>query len=109
MTGIDLSDALKIVKQTERELKREKGEMTGKNSDKLQKVLQSNLLYWTLCKTNIILNGLEAKFYDFKPVYSPDELAFHTFVPITSCDFKWNFSRYKTLLTEKMSFEFDNL
>ena len=108
--GMELSDALNIVKQTESDLKQAKGKVAEKISDKLQRVLQSNLGYSTLCKISNVLNGLKAKFEDFEPEFSPDEFAFFKFVPITSCDVERSFSRYKNILVDnRRSFELDNL
>ena len=84
MVGMKLP--LKMVKQTESDLKSMKGKVTEKINDKLKRVLQFNLGYSTICKIKNILNGLQEIFDDFQPKFSPDELAFFIFVPITSCD-----------------------
>jgi hypothetical protein len=59
--GIQLCDAINIVKQTESELSRAQGEVANKVSAKLQSVLERNSGYSTLCKVSDILCGNEAE------------------------------------------------
>jgi hypothetical protein len=48
--GVQLCDRINIVKQTESELSRIKGELANKVNVKLQSVLEQNPGYSTLCK-----------------------------------------------------------
>jgi hypothetical protein len=59
--GIQLCDAINIVKQTESELLRVQGEVANKVNAKLQSVLERNPGYSTLCKVSDILCGNEAE------------------------------------------------
>jgi hypothetical protein len=59
--GIQLCDAINIVKQTESELSRVQGEVANKVNAKLQSVLERNPGYSTLCKVPDILCGNETE------------------------------------------------
>ena len=59
--GIQLCDAINIVKQIESELSRVLGEVANKVNAKLQSVLERNPGYSTLCKVPDILCGNEAE------------------------------------------------
>jgi hypothetical protein len=58
--GIQLCDAINIVKQSESELSRVQGEVANKVNAKLQSVLERNPGYSTRCKVSDILCGNEA-------------------------------------------------
>jgi hypothetical protein len=58
--GIQLCDAINIVKQRESELSRVQGKVANKVNAKLQSVLERNPGYSTLCKVSEILCGNEA-------------------------------------------------
>lgn len=72
IAGMELSEHCK---QTESGLKQAKGKVVEKISDKLQRMLPSNLDYSTLCKISKVLNGLKTKFEDFEPEFPPEEFA----------------------------------
>jgi hypothetical protein len=59
--GIQLCDAINIVKQTESELSRVQGEVANMVNAKLQSVLERNHGYSTLCKVFDILCGNEGE------------------------------------------------
>jgi hypothetical protein len=63
--GIQLCDAIKIVKQTESELSRVQGEVANKFNANLQSVLERNPGYSTLYKVCDILCGNEAELGHF--------------------------------------------
>jgi hypothetical protein len=107
--GIQLCDAINIVKQTESELSRVQGEIANKVNAKLQSVLERNPGYSTLCKVSDILCGNEAELGGNEQELSANDLTVFEYLPITSCNVERSFSRYKILLTDsRRSFQFDN-
>lgn len=99
--GMELSDATEYCKTNWEWFKVSKGKVTEKNSDTLQRMLQSNQSCSTLCKISNIPSGLKTKFEDLEPEFSLEEFAFFKFAPRTSCDVEQSFSRCKT--TEVLS------
>ena len=107
--GIQLCDAIKNVKQTESELSRVQGEVANKVNAKLQSVLERNSGYSTPCKVSDILFGNEAELGGNEQELSVNDLTLFKYSPVTSCDVKRSFSRYKVLLSDnRMSFQFDS-
>ena len=107
--GIQLCDAIIIVKQTESELLRVQGEVANKGNAKLQSVLERNPGYSTLCKIFDISCGNEAELGGNEQELSANDLTLFKYSPITSCNVERNFSRYKVLLTDiQTSLQFDN-
>jgi hypothetical protein len=81
--GIQLCDAINIVKQTESELSQVQGEVANKVNAKLQ------------------IGGNEQEL-------SANDLTLFKYSPITSCDVERSFSRCKVLLSDTWSsFQFD--
>jgi hypothetical protein len=107
--GIQLCDAINLVKQTESELLRVQGEVANKVNAKLQSVLERNPGYSTLCKVSDILCGNEAELGRNEQELSANDLTLFKCSPVTSCDVERSFSRYKVLLrNNQKSFHFDN-
>jgi hypothetical protein len=107
--GIQLCDAINIMKQTESELSGVQGEVANKVNAKLQSVLEPNPGYSILCKVSYILCGNEAELGGNKQEIFSNYLALFKYSPVTSCDIERSFSRYKILLSDNwMSFKFDN-
>jgi hypothetical protein len=107
--GIQLCDAINVVKQTESELSRVQGEIANKFNATLQSVLDWNPAYSTLCKSSDILCGNEQEFGGNEKEISANYLTLFKYVPVTSCDVERSFSRYKFLLSDnRRSFQFDN-
>jgi hypothetical protein len=107
--GIQLCDAINIVKQTESELSRVQGEVANKVNAKLQSMFERNTGYSTLCYVSDILSGNEAELGGNEQELSASDLTLFKYSPVTSCDVERNFSRYKVLLSDtRNSFQFDN-
>jgi hypothetical protein len=107
--GIQLCDAINIVKQTESGLSRVQGEVANKVNAKLQSVLERNPGYSTLCEVSDILCGNEAQLGGNEQELSANDLTIFKYSPITLCDVQRSFSRYKVLLSDnRRSFQFDN-
>jgi hypothetical protein len=107
--GIQLCDAINIVKQNESELSRVQGEVANKVNAKLESVLEQNHGYSTLCKVSDILCGNEEELGRNEQGLSANDLTLFKYSPITSCDVERSFSRYKVLLSDNWrSFQFDN-
>jgi hypothetical protein len=106
--GIQVRDAINIVKQTESDLSRVQGEVANKVNAKLQSVLERNPGYSTLCKVSDILCGNEVELGGNEHELSANDLTLFKYSPVTSCDVE-SFSRYKVLLSDnRRSFQFDN-
>ena len=69
--GIQLCDAIIIVKQTESELLRVQGEVANKGNAKLQSVLERNPGYSTLCKISDILCGIKHNWVEMNKNFLP--------------------------------------
>jgi hypothetical protein len=107
--GIQLCDAINIVKQTESEFSRVQGVVAHKVNAKLQSVLERNPGYSTLCKVSDILRGNEAELGGNEQELSAKDLTLFKYSPITSCDVERSFSSYKVLLSDnRRCFQFDN-
>jgi hypothetical protein len=107
--GIQLCDAINIVKQTESELSRVQGEVPNKLNAKLQSVLERNPGYSTLCRVSDILCGNEAELGRNEQELSANNLALFKFSPVTLCDVERSFSRYKVPLSDnRRAFQFGN-
>jgi len=107
--GIQLCDAINIVKQTESELSWIQGEVANKVNAKLESVLEWNPGYSTLCKVSDILCGNEAKLGGNEQELSANDLTIFKYSPVMSCDVERSFSWYKVLLSDNWrSFQFDN-
>jgi hypothetical protein len=107
--GMQLCDAINIMKQSESELSRVQGELANKFNAKLQNVLERNLGYSTLCKVSDILCGNEAQLGGNEQELSANDLTLFKYSHVTSCDVERSFSRYKVLLSDnRRSFQFDN-
>ena len=107
--GIQLCDAVNIVKQTESELSRVQGEVTKKVNAKLQSVLERNPGYSTLCKVSDILCGNEAELGGNEQGLSANDLTLFKYSPVTSCDVERSFSSYRVLLSDnRRSFQLDS-
>jgi len=107
--GIQLCDAINIVKRTESELPRVQGEVSNKVKAKLQSVLERNPGYSTLCKFPDILRGNEAELGGNGQELSANDLTLFKYSSVTSCDVERSFYSYKVLLSDnRRSFQFDN-
>jgi hypothetical protein len=107
--GIQLCDAINILKQTESELSRVQGEIANKFDAKLQRVFERNPGYSTLCKVSDILCGKEAELGGNEQEISANDLTLFKYSPVTSCDVQRSFFGYKFLLSDNQrSFQFDN-
>jgi len=84
--GMQLCDAINIVKQTESELWRVQVEVTNKVNAKLQSVLERNLGFSTLCKVSDIFCGNEAELGGKEQAISANDLTLFKYSPVTSCD-----------------------
>jgi len=84
--GMQLCDAINIVKQTESELWRVQVEVTTKVNAKLQSVLERNLGFSTLCKVSDIFCGNEAELGGKEQAISANDLTLFKYSPVTSCD-----------------------
>jgi hypothetical protein len=98
--GVQLCDAINIVKQTESELSRVQGEVANKVNAKLQSVLERNPGYSTLWKVSDILCGNKAELCGNEPELSANDLTLFKYSLVTSCDAERSFSRYKDLLSD---------
>jgi hypothetical protein len=108
--GIQLCDAINIVKQTESELSQVQGEVANKVNAKLQSVLERNPGYSTLCKVSDILCGNGAELGGNEQELSANDLTLFKYSPVTSCGVERSFSRYKLLFSEnRRSFQVDNV
>ena len=92
--GIQLCDAINIVKRTESELPRVQGEVSNKVKAKLQSVLERNPGYSTLCKFPDILRGNEAELGGNGQELSANDLTLFKYSPVMSCDVERSFSSY---------------
>jgi hypothetical protein len=90
--GIQLCDAINIVKQTESELSRVQGEVANKVNAKLQSVLERNPRYSTLCKVSDVLCGNEAELGGNELELSANDLTLFKYSPVTSCNVERSFS-----------------
>jgi hypothetical protein len=107
--GVQLCDAINNVKQTESELSRVRDEVTNKVNAKLQRVLERNLRFSTLCKVSDFFCGNEAELGGKEQGISANDLTLFKYSPVTSCDVERSFSSYKFLLSDnRRSFQFDN-
>jgi hypothetical protein len=107
--GIQLCNAINIVKQTESELSRVQGEVANKVNARLQSVLERNPGYSTLCKVSDILCVNEADLGGNEQELSANDLTLFKYSPVSSCDVEGSFSRYKVLLSNnRRSFQFDS-
>jgi hypothetical protein len=107
--GIQLCDAIYIVKQTESELSRVQDEVASKVNAKLQSVLEQNPGYSTLCKVSDILCGNEAELGRNEQELSANNLTLFKYSPVTLCDVERSFSRCKVLLSDnRRALKFDN-
>jgi hypothetical protein len=97
--GIQLCDAINIVKQIESELSRVQGEVANKVKAKLQSVLGQNPGYSTLCKFSDILCGNEAEMGENKQVLSANDLTLFEYSPVTPCDVERSFTTCKFILS----------
>ena len=82
--GIQLCDAINIVKQTESELSQLQGEVANKVNAKLQSVLERNPGYSNMCKISDILCGKEAELGGKEQDFLPRSL--FKYSPVTSWD-----------------------
>ena len=101
--GIQLCDAINIVKQTESELSRVQGEVANKVNAKLQSVHERNPAYSTLCKVSDILCGNEAELCGNEQELSANDLTLFKYSPFTWCDVERSFFKYKVLLGDSPS------
>jgi len=107
--GIQLCDAINIVKQTENGLSRVQGEVANKVNTKLQSVLERNPGYSTLCKISDILCGNEAELGRNEQELSANDLTLFKYSPLYVVRSREEFSKYKILLSDnRRSFQFDN-
>jgi hypothetical protein len=108
--GIQLCDAINIMKQTGSELSRVQGEVANKVNAKLQSALERNPGYSILCKCSDILWGNEAELGGNEQELSANNLTLFKYSPVTSCNVERSLSRYKVLLSDnRRSFHFDGL
>jgi hypothetical protein len=106
--GIQLCDAINIVKQTESELSRVQGEVANKINAKLQSVLERNPGYSTLCKVADILCGNEAELGGNEQELSANDLTLFKYSPVTSCCVERSSSSCEVPLSDSRSaFHFD--
>jgi len=106
--GIQLCDAINIVKQTESELSRVQGEVANKINTKLQSVLEQNPGYSTLCKVSDILCGNEAELGGNERELFANDSTLFKYSPIMSCDVVRSFFSYKVLLSDNWgSFQYN--
>jgi hypothetical protein len=106
--GIQLCNAINIVKQTESELSRVQGKAANKVNARLQSVLEQNPGYSTLCNVSDILCVNEADLGRNEQELSANDLTVFKYSPVRSCDVERSFSRYKILLSDnRRSFQFD--
>jgi hypothetical protein len=107
--GIQLCDAINIVKQIESELSRVQGEVANKVNAKLQSVFERNPGYSTLWKVSDILCGNKAELGGNKQDLSANDFTLFKYSPVTSCDVERSFSMFKVLLSDnRRSFQIDN-
>jgi hypothetical protein len=108
--GIQLCDAINIVKQTENELlSRVQDEVSNKVNAKLQSVLERNPGYSTLCKVSDNLCGNEAELGGNEQELSANDFTLFKYSPVTSCEVERSFSRYKILLSDnRRALQLDN-
>ena len=108
--GMQLCNALQIVKKVESELHQAQGEVAVKISAKLQNVLQRNPGYSTLCTISDILCGKEVEFDNSELELDASDLTCFKYAPVTSCDVERSFSKYKAIVSDnRRSFKFENL
>lgn len=108
--NLRLYDSMKIIQD---EIQNIKSSNFKKATDKLDFVLENNHGFIKICLINKIINGEEVDDEDrekLENIYSPEELTYFKFAPITSCEVERSFSKYKTILTDnRQSFCFENL
>jgi hypothetical protein len=108
--GMQLCNALQIVKNTESELHKAQGEVALKISAKLQRVLQRNPGYSTLCTISDILCGKEVELDTSELEIDASDLTWFKYAPVTSCVLESSFSKYKANVSDnRKSFKFENL
>jgi len=106
--GMQLCNALKIVKEAESELHKAQGEVAVKISEKLR-VLQRNPGYSTLCTISDILCGKEVELDNSELELDASDLTCFKYAPVTSCDVERSFSKYKAIVSDnRRSFKFEN-
>ena len=98
--GIQLCDAINIVKQTENELSRVQGEVANKVNAKLHSVFERNPVHSTLCRISDILWGNEAELGGNEQELLPTIRLFFKYSAVTSCDEERSFSRCMVLLSD---------
>lgn len=108
--GMQLCNALEIVKKVESELHQAQGEVAVKICAKLQNVLQRNPGYSTLRTISDILCGKEVEFDNSELELDASDLTCFKYAPVTSCDVERSFSKYKAIVSDnRRSFKFENL
>ncbi|PSN51684.1 hypothetical protein C0J52_09598 [Blattella germanica] len=108
-SGIQLSDAVNIVKYTGQELKSAKGTVAANVSAKFVTVLEKNSGFFELYDISEILCGNKPS-SDLKLQFSPCDINSFKYAPITSCDVERSFSHYKSILSDnRKGFSFNNL
>ena len=107
--GMQLYNALKIVKEAESEPHKAQGEVAVKISAKLQRVLQRNPGYSTLRTISDILCGKEVELDNSELELDASDLTCK-YAPVTSCDVERIFSKCKATVSDnRRSFKFKNL
>ncbi|PSN29344.1 hypothetical protein C0J52_27118, partial [Blattella germanica] len=108
-SGIQLSDAVNIVKYTGKELKSAKGTVAANVRAKFVTVLEKKPGFSELYDISEILCGNKPS-SDLKLQFSPCDISSFKYAPITSCDVGRSFSRYKSILSDnRRGFSFNNL
>ena len=108
--GMQMCNALKIVKEAESELHKAKGEVAMKISTKLESVLQRNPGFSRVYTISDILCGKEVELDNSELELDASDLTCFKYAPVTSCDLERNFFKFKTIVSDnRMSFKYENL
>ena len=69
--------------------------------------MENNHGFTKICLINKIINEeIDEDRKKLENIYSPEELTYFKFAPITSCEVERSFSKHKTILTQNKQFLF---
>jgi hypothetical protein len=107
--GVEMNDALDIIKSAERAVEQARGKVAENVKNKFKKVLERNYGFSVICKINGILGGNGATLHEEDPELDSNDMTLFKYAPLTSCDVERRFSMYKKVLSDnRRSFAFEN-
>jgi hypothetical protein len=98
--GVEMNDALDIVKSAERAVERARGKVAENVKNKFKKVMERNYGFSIICKINGILGGNGATLGEEDPPLDSNDVTLFKYAPLTSRDVGRSFSMYKKILRD---------